>query len=147
MLCNDLLADWSNEKVNFREDGEDSDAEEEDEYFRADEEVAILVATAFPTESFGCHCHHLELVMKHGLECVFELYFVVHFFLFIGLLSKLEDVREFARLTRNDSSVRNYVAGCVGSVPYLPADGTTRWSSTHRLIHAFIKHKDSWTKA
>lgn len=77
MLCNDLLADWSNAKVGFREDGEDSDAEEEEEFFGADEDVAINVVAAFPTESFGCHCHHLELVMKHGLEGAFflSLYF------------------------------------------------------------------------
>lgn len=68
MLCNNLLADWSNQRANYLEDGEDEDAEEEDEYFRADEEIAIVVSTAFPTESYGCHCHHLELVMKHGLE-------------------------------------------------------------------------------
>lgn len=63
----------------------------------------------------------------------------------LGLQSELEGVREFARLTRNCSYMRNYVSSCVGSVPYLPADGTTRWSSTHRLIDAFINHKESWT--
>jgi hypothetical protein len=76
VLCNDLLADWSNARVGFREDGEDSDAEEE-EFFGADEDLAIKVATAFPTESFGCHCHHLELVMKHGLESMFCFFILV----------------------------------------------------------------------
>jgi hypothetical protein len=83
--------------------------------------------------------------MKHGLEGVFE--FLIQILITSGLLSKLENVREFARMTRNSASLRTYIALCVGSVPYLPADGTTRWSSTHRLIDAFIKYKDSWTKA
>lgn len=70
MLCNSLLADWSNFKSNFREEDEDTNAteEEDDDYFCSDDNIAQIVSTAFPTEAFGCHCHHLELVMKHSLE-------------------------------------------------------------------------------
>lgn len=148
MLCNNLLADWSNQRANFLEDEGEYAVEEDDDYYQPDEDIAIIVSTAFPTEAYGCHCHHLELVMKHGLEGMFNLGTSL-FSLFsfcLGLQAELENLREFARLTRNSSYLRNYICACVGPVPYLPADGTTRWSSTHRLIESFLKHKESWTK-
>ena len=64
--CNDMLSDWSNTHF-FDVDGDDISDE-----VQVDQSIAREVSNAFRIEadSWGCHCHHLELVIKNAIEKV-----------------------------------------------------------------------------
>lgn len=127
VLANELLANWSNEQLEL-EDPEQTICLEQSatEMLSPDENLLANVQRAFDssTEAYGCHCHHLELVIKHAMKPMKE---------------SLELLRTFGATLRSKSAFARTIASFNnGKIPYLPADVSTRWSSTFRLISAFL---------
>lgn len=90
--------------------------------------MKVLDAFSLPTEAMGCHCHHLELSIKHALEiCQRE----------------TSELHEFARHTRNNEQTRRFFEGFVTPETLqsvrMRRFGETRWSS-----HYFVL--DDWKK-
>ena len=130
VLANDLLADWS-DAVAMNPNAEETTTISEISALgieSPDSDVSSVVHSAFilPTDSYGCHCHHLELVIKHGLLKANKI---------------LECIRSFASSLRNKDVIGRFVASFNdGKKPYLPADVAIRWSSTYRLLDSFLEN-------
>jgi hypothetical protein len=126
--ANNLLADWSDALATNPAD----DISILEIYALGtevpDSDISGLVNSAFftlPTDSYGCHCHHLELIIKHGLQHADNI---------------LQSIRSFATSLRNKDVLGRFVASFnEGKKPYLPADVSTRWSSTYRLLDSFLE--------
>ena len=81
--CNDMLSDWSNTHF-FDVDGDDISGSHCSSFVlpishlsfadevQVDQSIEREVSNAFRIEadSWGCHCHHLELVIKNAIEKV-----------------------------------------------------------------------------
>lgn len=83
-----------------------------------------LEAVGLHTEAFGCHCHSFELVMKAALK---------------PLAETISSLRLLATNLRNRSKFRKFIKTAIETVPFIPLDVPTRWSSTFRMIKAFLK--------
>jgi hypothetical protein len=92
----------------------------------------VQEAFSLPTEAYGCHCHHLELIIKHALK---------------PLDKTLESLRSFCSSLRNKSAIGQFIASQNnGIIIYLPLDVTTRWSSTFHLIDSFLDNFEALSR-
>jgi hypothetical protein len=136
VLANDLLANWSNEQLDKLDPELEKVLETSaTEMLSPDSDVFAEVQRAFelPTEAYGCHCHHLELVIKHAMK---------------PMKRSLDLLRSFGVTLRSNSTFARCIATFNdGKSPHLPADVSTRWSSTFRLISAFLTNIEVFQKA
>lgn len=152
--ANALLADW-NEEINIPQavacatsaipananfvtpDGDDEEADDEHDPPSQEELSKLRSSLSLPTESIGCHCHALELVIGDGLEAT------------ATLKAWLADLRTFVTKYRLSSKTRAFIAASSTekTPPFLPIDVSTRWSSTFRMIDAFVLHKTDFMTA
>lgn len=73
----------------------------------------------------GCHCHHLELAIKHALS---------------HCEAQIQDLAEFSSATRNNDPLRRLLQRYSdGAAVRLPQQGTTRWGYLFRTLHKFTQ--------
>jgi hypothetical protein len=89
--------------------------------------LSKINAFKLETDAFGCHCHSLELAIKHGLS---------------GFSQELEALRKFAKQMRKNSPTQRYLSQFNDNVLFtIPNDVATRWSSTYRMMDRFLSKK------
>ena len=109
---------------------ESSPAAELEEVF-PDEVLMENLREAFDGElnadSMGCHCHHIELAIKHACNVTSRVALA---------LTRMDD---FAKATRNNEPTRRYLRNKPEGFIRIPARGETRWSSLFRELTKFFE--------
>jgi hypothetical protein len=135
-----LVDDWTDEQRPLDVENVTEPQLDMEEYGTADpdpEAIKMLQgALQLETDSIGCHCHALELAIGEALSNA-------------TLKMLLVNLRSFVASYRSSSRTVQFVETSNSGIaaPFLPADVSTRWSSTHRLLAAFLEKKDIFIKA
>lgn len=153
VLANSQLVDWAEtirkaalgactSAVSEDDDPNDEqqdDIIEADGYFDPDPKVLTDLRTALglPTDAIGCHCHSLELAIKDALN-------------HSTVKARLKNLKAFVAKYNKGSATRAFILQCCppgSKAPYLPKSGKTRWSSTYRMISAFVARQKDFDEA
>lgn len=96
----------------------------------------LQTALQLPTDSIGCHCHALELAIGDALKNP-------------AVSRILSNLKEFITAYKRSSRTQHLVRSVCGDqpIPFLPPDVSTRWTSTFRMIDAFLTHVEIFKKA
>lgn len=142
--ANTKLVDMTDEVIPelLRVDDEDIDVDVDDaEYtYLAPESDAVAhlrAALHLPTDSIGCHCHALELAIGDALKAT-------------TVRDIIADLKDFICAYKKSSRTQNVIRSVCGEgekLPFLPQDVSTRWTSTFRMIDAFISKLDIFDRA
>jgi hypothetical protein len=92
-----------------------------------------------PTDSIGCHCHQLELAVGDALQVA-------------KVVTLIKQLMEFVAAYRTSSRTKAVVKSVLSlehneKMPFLPQDVATRWTSTFRMIDAFLNNVDIFSRA
>jgi hypothetical protein len=105
------------------------------------QEALFLLRNALklPTDSIGCHCHSLELAVADALQVK-------------AIESIIKDLKDFVAAYKASSRTKAVVKAVLRlenneTMPFLPQDVATRWTSTFRMIDAFMNNIEIFSRA